>query len=130
MIDIAAADTYFSAATHSGASSWASFSRTARTGAVAEARRLLSRALRRALDDELPAYVEGDTCRDDFAVFEQAHFILRNSASTINGGVTPYPAAVPTTDDEGQQPEPTYAGGICAAALAWLGVPATVSVRG
>ena len=130
MIDIAAADTYFSADNHTGASSWAGFSRSARTGAVAEARRLLSRALCRALDDALPAYCEGDTHRDDFAVFEQALFILRNSASTINGGVTPYPAAVPTTGAEDQQPEPTYAGGICVAALAWLGIPATVSVRG
>lgn len=130
MIDITAADLYFASSNHTGATAWASFGRQARAAAVAEARRLLSRALRRALDDELPAYVEGDTCRDDFAVFEQALFILRNSTSAINGGVTPYPAAVPTTNDEDQQPEPTYAGGICAAALAWLGVPATVSVRG
>ena len=130
MIDITQADAYFRANHHTHATFWGRYSKDAREGAVAEAKRLLARALRRELCENLPAYKLGDTRRDDFATFEQALFLLRVGASSINGGSSPYPAAVPVAGSDDQEPEETYAGGICKAALAWLGIPAMISVRG
>lgn len=131
MIDITQADAYFAALNHTQASLWGSYGRDARAGAIAEAKRIITRALRRALDEELAAYEPGDTARDDFAVFEQALFLLKTNPVTISGGSSPYPAAVPVPADDAQaKPEETYAGGLCKTALVWLGIPAVVSVRG
>lgn len=130
MIDITAADAYFRSSNHTQAALWGRFGAQARQGAVAEAKRLLARALRRALDENLGAYELGDTRRDDFAAFEQALFLLRTNPVPITGGNSPYPSAVPMPEDEADQPEETFAGGICKAALVWLGIPAVVSVRG
>lgn len=130
MIDVTQADSYFRANNHTQAAQWGAYGHDARTGAIEEAKRILARALRRPMNEGLAPFRMGDTRRDDYAVFEQALFLLRSSPTGIMGGASPYPPSVPVPESEDQEPERTYAGGVCKAALIWLGIPAVISVRG
>lgn len=124
MIDLNGADDYFSASQHVSAAVWAAFTTAQRAAAVASARRVLSRALNRAMSDVEAAYAEGDRYRDDLAVYEQALHMLLNGMITDSDSGSPYPIAV-KHDDDGK-PAPYYA----PEALRWLGWTGAAVVRG
>ncbi len=123
MIDRTNADQYFN--DHAQTAEWFGFSEGSREGAIASARRTLSRSLGRALRDDEPAYKEGDARRDEYAAYEQALHALQRSRVADPNASTPYPVAMPaqaTVDVTGARvllaPE----------ALRWLGVINTVRV--
>lgn len=73
----AKADDYFDKENHPRASVWEGFSNYERTGAMAHAKRVISRYLNCSLDEE--DTVDGDFPRHDLAVYEQAIWSLENS---------------------------------------------------
>lgn len=77
------ADTYFAATNHPRASVWAAFSTNQKTGAVAHAKRIVSRYLRSSLDETVT--VDGDFPRHDLAVYEQSLWSLENSPILSDG---------------------------------------------
>ena len=78
------ADAYFKGRTLGR--QWAEYSGAQRNAALLQARRDLSRALGRPLRDDEPAYKEGDTRRDEFAVYEQAIYTLIRSVAPDGNG--------------------------------------------
>jgi hypothetical protein len=130
MIDATNATTYFSAGCHPGSHIWATFSSKQQEGAIAQARRILSRAMGRAIDDNEAAYAEGDTTRDEFAVYEQALHILVNTVFPNAEGSGPQFLGV----DPGEQSEVRRAdpNAIAPEAQRWLGVsyPRLILARG
>ena len=78
---------------------WAEYSAEQKTAAIDQARRDLFRALRRPMRDDEPPYREGDTKRDEFAVYEQAVYSLLRDAQPNGGG-----SSVPSLDPDEQKP--------------------------
>jgi hypothetical protein len=124
MISIDNADTYFSSTGHVNAAVWAAFTDDQRAAAVASARRVLSRGLRREMADNEAAYAEGDTERDEYAVYEQALHMLVNGRITDASSGSPYPIAVKTSE------EIKRASYYSEEALRWLGWTGAAAVRG
>lgn len=120
-IDITGADEYFKAGNHPSSALWAGFSAIKdRESAVLYARRILSRAIERALDDNEPAYQEGDTLRDEYAVYEQALHILRNSVMPNKQKSAPkWMGTKADEPDHIAHPDPTS---LSHESLRWLGV--------
>lgn len=112
MIDINGAERYFAQGNHVESAAWAAFPPSARRGAVIQARRLLERALGRALKDDEADFNPGDTARDEFAVYEQALYILSHSRIYDAGSQAPYPTALNQVSDG--------IGGISREALRWF----------
>jgi hypothetical protein len=79
MINYDGATTYFAAESHPQSKQWSEFDEADRMAAIAEARRQLARYLGRAMDDNEAEYAEGDTARDEYAVYEQSMHILMNT---------------------------------------------------
>lgn len=126
-ISIEGAQAYFGATTHHQAAVWAGFGLGHRRGAVATARRILTRGLRRALRDDEPPYQEGDYLRDEYAVYEQALWLLINGQVADATGNDPVPiltGKADAADTEG--PVALYA----PEALRWLGVTSAAVIRG
>lgn len=70
--------------------SWDEYSGPQKEMAIQEARRDLSRALGRPMRDDEPPYQEGDTKRDEYAVYEQAAYtLLRSTLPKGVGKATP-----------------------------------------
>ena len=97
-------------------------------GAIASARRVLTRGLVRALVDDEEPYREGDRLRDEYAVYEQALYMLENGQVADASGNDPVPVLT-------GRPEPSVArtagAGIYAPeALRWLGVVTAAVIRG
>ena len=82
-IDIIGAGSYFQS--HSKAGIWAQYSTAQKTSAIAQAKRELSRELGRVLDENEPAYQQGDETRDEYAVYEQALHLLGQAGKAMNG---------------------------------------------
>lgn len=82
-IDLASANAYFAPSNHPRASVWSDFSTTERTGALAHAKRVLSRYLRQSVDEA--ATDDDDFPRHDLAVYEQAIWSLENSPLLRDG---------------------------------------------
>ena len=97
MICIQNANAYFKGRTIGA--KWAEYSAEQKTAAIDQARRDLSRALRRPMRDDEPPYREGDTKRDEFAVYEQAVYSLLRDAQPNGGG-----SSVPSLDQDEPKP--------------------------
>lgn len=131
MINRASIDTYFE--DHTMGAAWTSYPEEARDSAIAHARKVLARALGRAMNDNEPAYVEGNTYREEYAVAEQALFLLMNGRVTSPTSVSPYPVGMPdqvpnpqNAVDEKPRNKQLYAD----EALRWLGGSGVAVVKG
>tara|TARA_Y100000310_G_scaffold211955_1_gene212754 strand:+ start:349 stop:735 length:387 start_codon:yes stop_codon:yes gene_type:complete len=78
-MDINGADGYFAKDNHSRAGVWGKFSSDLKKAAIAEAKRDLTRILKRELDEPSDATDLTEFPRDDYAIFEQALYRLENS---------------------------------------------------
>ena len=123
------ANAYFALGNHTMADTWLKFSDAHRLGAIAHARRMLERELRRPMRE---TDAEGDSRRDDLAVFEQALWLLlgspygdasRGDAVAILDG-RPVDAPAPA-DDYGTGRRERWS----REALRWLGWGGIVTVR-
>ncbi|HON47402.1 MAG: hypothetical protein PHG74_07905 [Kiritimatiellae bacterium] len=128
MISFDRAQTYFGAENHHKAAVWSAFGQAHRTGAIAAARRVLSRGLGRSMDENEPAYKEGDRTRDEYAVYEQALWMLENGQVADADGNDPVPVLTgrPDTEDVRSTSASVYA----PEALRWLGMTGGAVIRG
>lgn len=78
---------------------WAEYSAEQKSAAIDQARRDLSRALGRAMRDDEPPYREGDTKRDEYAVYEQAVYSLLRDTLPNGGG-----SSVPSLEPDESKP--------------------------
>jgi len=118
MICIDNAGAYFKS--HPMGAVWAEYSAAQRSSAVEYAKRELSRALGRPMKENEPPYSYGDRTRDEYAVYEQALYVLLRDCQPQSAGVV-MPSAEP---DEAQPAAHTLANGkdhFAAEALRWLG---------
>ena len=118
MICIDNANAYFKS--HPMGANWAEYSAEQKNSAIEYAKRELSRALGRALKEDEPQYRYGDRTRDEYAVYEQALYVLLRDSQPNSAGVV-MPSAEP---DEAQPTAHTMASGkdhFAAEALRWLG---------
>lgn len=118
MICIDGANAYFKS--HPMGAAWGEYSTEQQTTAIEYAKRELSRALGRALREDEPQYQYGDRTRDEYAVYEQALYVLLRDCQPSSTGVV-MPSAEP---DEAQPTAHTMANGkdhFAAEALRWLG---------
>jgi hypothetical protein len=74
------ANTYFAPSSHVRALDWANYTTDERQGALTQAKREIELFIMRDVED--PA--ASDRFRDDYAIFEQAMFILDQTVRTIN----------------------------------------------
>ena len=88
------ANTYFSATNHVRALDWANYSTNERTGALAQSKRELELFIGRNVED--PA--SSDHFRDDYAIFEQAMYILDNTVRTVSSQNSAQMIDTPTTE--------------------------------
>lgn len=75
-IDIDNANAYFALDNHAMAETWNKYGLAHRKGAIVHARRMLEQELRRPMRE---TDADGDRRRDDYAVFEQALWLLMGS---------------------------------------------------
>jgi hypothetical protein len=104
-IDITGANTYF--LQHFKNDVWLSFPLAARTAAVASARRLLSKALGRPINDvnDWAAYTEGDVANEGAAVYEQSLYFLQTGRIADGASPSaPYPTAMPQAGAPASKP--------------------------
>ncbi len=116
MITTQNANAYF--AGHTLARAWDEYSGAQKDAAILRARRELSRELGRPMRDDEPAYKEGDQIRDEYAVYEQAAYLLLRDVHPEGSG-----SAQPVLD---AQEAPTlvpqaFCGKWSRDALRWLG---------
>lgn len=128
MINFDSAQVYFGASSHHKAAVWAAFGAGHRKGAIAAARRVLTRGLGRTLDDSESAYAEGDRTRDEYAVYEQALWMLENGQIADATGNDPVP--VLTGQPDASEARSPGAGLYAPEALRWLGVTGAAVIRG
>lgn len=129
MISFDNAQIYFGASNHHKSAVWSGFGTSHRRGALAAARRVLSRGLGRAMADDEEAYTEGDRTRDEYAVYEQALWMLENGQVADATGNDPVPVLTgrPDAVDVARRPgADLYA----PEALRWLGMTGGSVVRG
>lgn len=93
MITVGNANAYFKGRTL--CKNWNEYSGEQKEAALTQARRDLARALRRPIRDDEPPYQEGDTKRDEYAVYEQAIYTLMRDVAPEGSG-----DAVPTLDGD------------------------------
>jgi len=125
MIDVKNADAYF--ASHPMGANWKEYGADQRTTAIEYAKRELSRALGRPMNEAEAPYRYGDKVRDEYAVYEQALYVLLRDCQPNSTGVV-MPSAEP---DEAQPTAHTMAHGkdhFAAEALRWLGSSVRVQV--
>lgn len=118
MIGIDNADAYFKS--HPMGANWKEYNTDQKNGAIEYAKRELSRALGRPMKEDEPGYKYGDRTRDEYAVYEQALYVLLRDSQPNSAGVV-MPSAEP---DEAQPTAHTMASGkdhFAAEALRWLG---------
>ena len=124
-INVQGASEYFRNTTFSA--KWAEYSTEQRAAAVAQAKRELSKALGRAMREDEPPYADGDTKRDEYAVYEQALYSLVRDAEPMGGG-----AAIPSLDADDRKPVGFTLRDGCGnwskRALSWLADKLTVTV--
>ena len=107
---------------------WDEYSGEQKQAALQEARRDLSRALRRPIRDDEPPYREGDSTRDEYAVYEQALYSRLKYAEPKGTG-----AATPSLNGDETRPKSTRleigGGKWSMEALAWLADKMSVVTR-
>ena len=124
-MDVGGADRYFSTRTMGRA--WAEFSADQRKTAIEQAKRDLSRALGRPMDEGEPPYRYGDATRDEYAVYEQALFALLRDANPDGRG-SDIPSLEPDEKRDTRYTLGSGRGKWSEEALAWLGVTSNVQV--
>jgi len=127
MIDTSGATTYFKA--HLKGGTWSQASAIAKSAAISTARRILSRALGRAMSDTESTYVEGDLTRDEYAVYEQAIYLIENGAIANGDGTAPQPILTGSIE----QPDTPRTGETALyapEALRWLGYTGACVIKG
>lgn len=92
--DIDDANVYFAVTNHVRGLDWANYSTDERTGALAQAQRELELFIGRDAED--PATT--DKFRDDYAIFEQAIYILDNTVRTVSSQNSAQMIDTPETD--------------------------------
>ncbi len=127
VIDYASSLSYFEG--HLKSETWSQAAEPGGTAAIAQARKILSRGLGRAMNDSEAAYSEGDTTRDEFAVYEQALFLIENGAIANGSGSGAQPILTGSIDDPGL-PRTGERGLYAPEALRWLGFRGTTTIRG
>ena len=127
MIDYAASLTYFR--NHPHGAVWTAAGATQGAAAIAHARRTLSRALARPLDDYETTYIEGDTEREEYAVYEQALWSIENGIVAGGDGATPLPvlSSSPDSPDSARQSDRQF---FAPEALRWLGYRGVTVIAG
>lgn len=116
-ITLERASEYFKTRTTGAA--WAEYSAEQKETALVQARRDLARALGRPIRDDEPEYREGDRTRDEYAVYEQALYVLlRDATPKLGGGVVP--SLEPDTAQSPRKTIRTGQGKWSAEALSWL----------
>lgn len=127
MITYGGAIEYFN--THPRGQVWGQTSQPAANAALAHARRMLARALGRPMSDDETPYAEGDTTRDEYAVYEQALWLIINGVIANGEGSAPQPILAADGDDletPAKRDDQIYA----PEALRWLGYRGSVVVKG
>ena len=126
-IDIRGAGEYFRG--HAKSTLWPQYGAEQQAGAVAQAKRDLSRELGRPMDEDEPPYRNGERKRDEYAVYEQALHALEQ-VGVGNGGGSDVPALTGGGDAE-QGGAAKSAAKFSPEAKRWLGMRAGVlTVRG
>ena len=121
---------YFAAGQHMKAATWAQAEEDACTSAICGARRILARALGRAMDDAEAAYSEGDQTRDEYAVYEQALWLIENGV-VANGQGSAALAQMAGAQDAGNRVATARQASLYAPeALRWLGWTGAATVSG
>ena len=120
--DITDANIYFGAASHVRATDWANIPTAERTAALAQAKREIEARLNRDLYDP----DDTDRYRDDYAVFEQALYLLEETVRTTNG--TNSAQIIETVDSE--QRDKFYGITICPQAMIFLSIQKLRIARG
>lgn len=118
MICIDNANAYFKS--HPMGAAWKEYQTGQKESAIEYSKRELSRALGRAMKEDEPQYRYGDRTRDEYAVYEQALYVLLRDCQPNSTGVV-MPSSEP---DEAQPTAHTMANGkdhFAAEALRWLG---------
>ena len=123
--DITNADAYFKPNAHLKGHTWSEFSQNDRKAALAQAQQELELYTGRQMVDPESDWTYG--ARDDYAVFEQAIFMLenihrRNAAGTVRAVKLP-------KKDAGREPRQDDIG-IAPMAQRWLGMLRIRAVRG
>jgi hypothetical protein len=129
-INLAGANTYFGSGSHVYAAVWSGFSTSMCTAAIAMAKQKYSRALRRELNENEPAYQPGDFIREDRAVYEQALGMLIDSQIADATGATPQPQITGRMQVDNTGPFMSSTFGFYDAALEWLNFSGACVVRG
>ena len=116
MICVQNANNYFSG--HALSRAWNEYSGEQKDAAILQAKRELSAELARPMAEDEPPYKFGDRTRDEYAVYEQAVFILLQRCHPEGGG-----DATPVLDAENAKtlvPD-SFAGRWSKDAIRWLG---------
>jgi len=127
MINADGATIFFS--THLKGNIWTMTPESSQAAAIAQARMILSRALGRAMNDSEATYAEGDQTRDEYAVYEQALYLIENGTIANAQGSAPQPILVGATDAP-DIPRNGISALYAPEALRWLGYTGAVVVKG
>ena len=119
---ITEANTFFAEANHVRSNDWSKYTTAERTGALAQAQRELEVYFNRSAED--PSATA--RYRDDYAIFEQALFILDETVRTRSS--TTGARIIETVDSEQRD---KYRGvTLCPMAMRYLAIPRMHMVRG
>ncbi len=123
MISVQNANAYFAA--HVFGKAWGEYTGEQKDKAILQARRDLSRALARPIRDDEPPYREGDPTRDEYAVYEQAVYLLLRDVLPEGSG----DATAPLDESKASPTPRSVCGRWSADALSWLGERLVFSAR-
>jgi hypothetical protein len=114
MINVQNANSYF--AGHTLGKAWNEYSGAQKDAAILQARRELSALVLRPMRDDEPPYREGDAWRDEYAVYEQAVYLLLRDSLPVGGG-----ELTPSLDEAKERPVPrSVCGRWSESAVNWL----------
>lgn len=97
---------------------WDEYSTEQKDAAIIQARRDLAMALGRAMKDDEPEYKDGETTRDEYAVYEQAFYSLIRTANPRGSGDVVQ--ALESLETRAIERINTSCGGYSYEALKWL----------
>ena len=129
-IDYDGAQKYFAAKHHHKAAVWSGFNVNTRTGALMSARRILSRGLSRPLNEDEKPYTEGDRIREEYAVYEQALWMLESGQIADATGNDPVAVLTGRPDAADNSDRVGAAALFAPEALRWLGGASGAVIRG
>jgi len=129
MINFKNAQVYFASGSHHKAAVWSGFNPKTREGAIAAARRVIARGLGRALNDDERDYKEGDRIREEYAIYEQALWMMENGQVANATGSDPVPVLTGKAEAADTSARSPY-GAFAPEALRWLGAASAAVVRG